>query len=125
MRRRRQHDQRGSVLLLVLFLMAFTTPVVLMMLDGHTTHTRCIHNHVQGMSALYIAQAGVHDAINELLQQDNTWRAGFTNRVFPAGSGHKYTVSVADGDPGEIVITSTGQTAEGFTKTVTAAVTGF
>ena len=104
--------------------MAFTTPVVIMMLDGHTTHTRCVHNHIQGMTALYIAQAGVHDAINELLQ-DPTWRTGFANKTFPAGLGHKYTVSVADGDPGEIVITSTGQTAEGFTKTVTATVTGF
>lgn len=116
--------RRGAVLLLVLFLMALTLPLVAMLLDTHTDQIRCVHNHIDGLTALYVAEAGVHDAMNELLQ-DSSWRTGFTDKTFPADLGHSYTVTVTDGDGGTIVITSTGQTASGFTKTVTATVGGF
>jgi len=119
-----RHRRRASALLMVIFLVALTTPLVCLLLDAHASHIRCTHNHIEGMTALYVAQAGVHDAMNELLQ-DGSWRTGFTGKAFPADLGHSYTVTVADGDSGTIVITSTGQTASGFTKTVTATVGGF
>jgi hypothetical protein len=111
------------VLLLVLFLMAMTTPIVCLLLDAHTTHVRCIHNHVEVRTALYVAQAGVHDALSEFLL-DPLWRAGFTNKAFPADLGHSYTVTLEDGAFGQIIVTSTGTTSQGYTKTVTATISG-
>lgn len=122
MKRKRLQSERGAILVLVLFLMAMTTPLVCLMLESHASHIRCAHNNVEGMMALYVAQAGIHDAVNELLQ-DADWRDGFTDKVFPAGAGNTYTVTVEDGESG-IDVTSTGTAASGFTKTVTMTVTG-
>ena len=120
----RKHDRRrGAVLLLVLFLMIITAPIILMMLDNHTTQTRCLHNHIQANTALYVAEAGTQDAIAELLQTP-TWRTGFTDKEFPIGSGHAYTVTLAD-EGSDIVVTSVGRTAAGFTKTITIRLSGF
>lgn len=116
--------RRAAALLLVLFLMAFSAPVVCLLLDAHASHLRCVHNDIQTTTALYVAQAGVHDAIAELLL-DGSWRTGFTDKPTPDGLGHSYTVTLADGDNDEITITSTGRTAQSFTRTVTATVRGF
>ena len=124
MKRRNPRRRRASALLLVLFLMAITVPLLCLMLETHATHVRCVHNSQELAAALYVAQAGVHDAMSELLV-DPAWRTGFTSKEFPAGLGHTYTVTLADGDPGEITITSTGTVAQGFSKTVTATVRGF
>lgn len=115
--------RRGSTLLLVLFLMAITAPLLCMMLDTHTTHVRCVHNDIEIRTALYVAQAGVEDAMSELLA-DSKWKAGFTNKEFPVGLGHTYTVTLAN-DGKDIRLTSTGRTAAGFTKSVTATLSGF
>jgi len=121
---RRRRTCSASALLVVIFLVALTTPLVCLLLDAHSSHIRCTQNHIEGMTALYVAQAGVHDAMNELLQ-DGGWRSGFTDKTFPADLGHSYTVTVADGDGGTVAITSTGQTESGYSKTVTATVVGF
>ena len=110
MRQTGKRRRRGSALLLVIFIMAVTTPLLCLMLNTQSSHIRATHNQIEGMRALYVAQAGVHDAISELVR-DNAWRAGSTDKVFPADLGHSYTVTVTDGDEGTIVITSAGQTA--------------
>ncbi|MFW6161421.1 MAG: hypothetical protein ACODAJ_01550 [Planctomycetota bacterium] len=119
-----QDPRRAAALLLVLFIMAFSAPVVCLLLDAHTDHIRCTHNDIQATTALYVAQAGVHDAMAQLLA-DGAWRAGFSEKATADGLGHSYTVTLADGANGEIVITSTGTTVEGFHRTVTATVRGF
>ncbi len=123
MYRGRQQRERASALLLVLFLMAFTAPLICMMLDVSTTYTRCTNNYIQQVTALYVAEAGVHDAMNELLL-DASWRDGFADKEFPSGLGHTYTVVVEDIDGTTVRVTSTAQTAAGYGKTVicTAAV---
>ena len=123
MRPYRPHKRRGAVLLIVLFLMALTAPLVAMLLDTHTTQIRCVHNHIEGTAALYVAEAGVQDAIAELLANPS-WRTGFVDKPFPADLGHTYTVTVAD-DGGEVVVTSTATTTGGYTKTVTVRLSGF
>ncbi|MFP4057486.1 MAG: hypothetical protein ACLF0G_11520 [Candidatus Brocadiia bacterium] len=116
--------RRGSVLLLVLFLMAITAPLVALMLEAHGAHLRCVHNDLSGHTALYVAEAGVQRAVAELLA-DPAWRTGFTDVEFPEGSGHTYTVAVADTSEGELCITSTAHTADGYAKTVSVVVSGF
>ena len=71
----RTRERRGSILLLVLFLMAVTAPMICLLLDAHATHTRCVHNDIQARTALYLAEAGVQRAVGELVA-DPDWRAG-------------------------------------------------
>jgi len=123
-RRTRRRERRASVLLLVLFLMALTAPLLCMILDTHTTQIRCIHNDLEAKTAFFVAQAGVQDAMSELLL-NSAWRAGFVAKPFPAGLGHTYTVTLADLGGGEIRVTSAARTAAGTTKTVVATLTGF
>jgi len=104
--------------------MAITAPIVGLVLDAHTTHIRATHNHIEGTSALYVAEAGVQDALAELLA-DPTWRDGFTDKTFVSGIAHSYTVTLEDIGGGNIRVTSTGQTAGGYTKTVIATLGGF
>ena len=124
MNRPGRHKRRGAVLLLVLFLMAMTAPIVGLLLDAHTTHIRATHNHIGGMTALYVAEAGVQDALAEL-HADPTWRDGFTDKTFASGIAHSYTVTVENIGGGDIRVTSTGQTAGGYTKTIIASLAGF
>ena len=124
MNRPKRHKRRGAVLLLVLFLMAITAPIVGMLLDAHTTHIRATHNHIEGMTALYVAEAGVQDALAELYAHP-AWRDGFTDKTFADGIAHSYTVTVEDIGGGSIRVTSTGQTAGGYAKTVIATLSGF
>jgi type II secretory pathway component PulK len=121
---RRRRQRRAAVLLVVLLLVAITTPLLCMLLDAHTTQIRCIHNQVEAARVQYLAEAGVQDAMGELLL-DSSWRTGFTNKEFPAGSGHTYTVTVDDGGSGLLTVTSVGRTAGGAEKTVTAQLVGF
>jgi len=119
----RTRERRGSILLLVLFLMAVTAPMICLLLDAHATHTRCVHNDIQARTALYLAEAGVQRAVGELVA-DPDWRAGFAGLEYPAGSGHRFTVTLVDDDD-EVKITSTVLTADGYTRTVVATVAGF
>jgi Tfp pilus assembly protein PilX len=121
--RRRHNRRQASVLLLVLFLMAITAPLTCLLLEAQATHIRCTHNHIGSMTALYVAEAGLADATAEILRRP-TWRTGFTDKQLVADLGHTYTVTVAN-DGGDIVISSTGRTAGGFTKTVVVRLEGF
>jgi len=124
MNRQKHHPRRASALLLILFLMALTTPLLCLLFDTHTTHVRCVHNDIELRTALYVAEAGVEDAMSELLL-DPAWRKGFTDKEFPVGLGHTYTVTLADAEENQILVTSTAQTASGHTKTITALLWGF
>lgn len=119
---RRSHH--GSALLLVLFLMAFTAPLVLLMLDSYTSQIRCARNSIEHAKALYIAQAGAHDAIG-LLLADPAWRTASYTAEFPAGSGNTYDLEIVDAPQEGIAINATGYTAAGAVKTITCVVSGF
>jgi len=119
-----RRDERGAILLLVLFLMALTAPLLCAAFEGQATAIRCIHNDISARTALYVAEAGLNDAIAQLLL-DPTWRAGFTAKEFPPGSGHTYTVTLADLSDNQIRITSAAVTADGFSRTVTVILSGF
>jgi len=104
--------------------MAISAPLVCLMLDSHTDQIRCIHNTLESATALYVAEAGVEDAVSELLQ-NSAWRAGFANKAFPTGLGHTYTVTLTDDPGGDIIATSTACTAAGYPKTITVHLSGF
>ena len=115
---------RGAVLLLLLLLMAVSVPLVCVLLEAQTTQVRVNHNLIGDVTALYVAEAGVHDAISQLFLS-STWRTGYTNKEFPTGLGHTYPVTLVDAPIGRITVTSTSKTADGYSKTVTAVLGGF
>lgn len=112
-----QHED-GVVLLITVFLVAFSSLLVGGLLHSLTTDLQIAHNHLYSTKALYIADAGIEHALNELRNNPApTWPH---TETFPAGSSSQFTVNVTGSAP-TYVITSTG-TAAGFQRVVEAQV---
>ncbi len=111
----RTRPESGSVLLVVVLLVALLAAVVMGHLQVNTEEIQLVRNHVGGAEAIATAEAGVNDALAQL-RQDPGWRAGYTNKPFGGGS---YTV-VVDGS----TVTATALTARGFVAKVQAEITG-
>ncbi len=106
-------EEAGSVLLVVVVLAALLAAVVMGHLQINTEEIQLVQNHTGGAEALAIAEAGLNDALAQL-RQDPSWRAGFTDKPFAAGS---YTV-VVDGP----TLTSMAVTSRGFVAKMQAEV---
>lgn len=105
--------EAGSVLLVVVVLAALLAAVVAGHLQINTEEIQLMQNHTGGTEALAVAEAGLNDALARL-RQDPSWRDGFMDKPFEAGS---YTV-VVDGS----TITSTAVTLRGFVAKMEAEV---
>ncbi len=103
--------KRGFALLLVLIVMVLTSLILAGIGNGLTTQFAAYRNTADYDQAQYLAGAGVHHAI-AMIEEDNAWRGSISNIELPAGSGNRYSVTAADGDPGEIVVTATGEAGE-------------
>jgi hypothetical protein len=110
----RKAASRGSVLLMTVFVTALLAALVMGMLEMNSQEIQLMQNHVNGVEALAVAEAGLNDALAEV-RLDSGWTDGFADKPFDSGS---YTVSV-DG----ATITSTGVTAKGFVARVEADIT--
>lgn len=115
-RRRILRGQDAAVLLVTVFLVAFSALLVTGLLHGLTTDLQISHNHIWSTKALYIADAGIEHAIREL-RADSNWRGPYTE-VFPAGSASQFSVSVTPSGS-SLIIDSSG-TSGGFTRTIKA-----
>lgn len=111
MRERRR--QAGSVLLLVVFLVALLAATVMGHLQVNAEELQLMQNHIGAVEALAIAEAGLNDALAQL-RQDATWNSGFASKPFHGGV---YSVVVRAS-----VIESAGITSRGFPVRVRAAV---
>lgn len=96
-------------IMLALFATFFVTLFAVAMWELMTTDLEIITNHTRSMQSLYIADAGIEDAIYNL-RQDKNWNTGFTDKTFPLGSGSTYTVAVVDAPYGN-TLTSIGKIA--------------
>jgi hypothetical protein len=105
--------ESGSVLLVVVLLVALLAAVVMGHLQVNTEEIQLVQNHVGGAEALAIAEAGLNDALAQL-RRDPGWRAGYADKSFGSGS---YTV-VVDGS----TVTSTAMTSRGFVAKVQAEI---
>ncbi len=103
----------GSVLLVVVLLVALLAAVVMGHLQINTEEIRLVQNHVGGTEAIALAEAGLNDALAQL-RRDPAWRAGYADKPFAGGS---YTV-VIDGS----TVTATALTARGFVARVQAEI---
>jgi hypothetical protein len=103
----------GSVLLVVVLLVALLAAVVMGHLQVNTEEIQLMQNHVGGAEALATAEAGLNDALAQL-RRDAGWHAGYADKPFGAGS---YTV-VVDGS----TVTSTAVTSRGFVARIQAEI---
>ena len=107
-------QRTGSVLLVVIFVIALASAIVIGMVQMNTEEIQLAHNQLYATQARTIAEAGLNDAFSEL-RNDPDWTVGFTDKAFAGGS---YTV-VVNGS----TITSTGTSPQSFVARVGADVT--
>ncbi len=104
----------------MVFLVAFSVLLVGALLRSQTSDLQISRNHISSMKALFVADAGVEDAIAEL-RDDYTWNTGFTGKVFPSGSTSSYTVEVTNNQP-TVEILSTGM-VNGYVRKIQVELT--
>jgi len=107
----------GSVLLMVLFILALSAALITGMLQLTTEEILQMRNQMELAKSLTVAEAGLHDAFSEI-RQDVNWDTGFSNKSFYEDS---YSVSVS-GSPPALTLVSTGQTAQGYTARMEAQI---
>lgn len=73
--------EAGSVLLVVVLLVALLAAVVMGHLQINTEEIQLVQNQTGGAEALAIAEAGVNDALARL-RQDPGWQAGLSDIPF-------------------------------------------
>lgn len=106
----------GVVLLMVVFIVALVSAVVIGMLQLNTEDVQIMRNHIHAAEALAIAEAGLDDALSQL-RMDSDWNVGFDGKPFTGGV---YTVKVetpgvAGIIPGEVdVPDAADEVAEGL-----------
>src|SRR4030042_2029352 len=101
----------GAVLVMIVFVIAVTSAIVIGILEINTEEIQLMQNHVYAAKALATAEAGLNDALAQLLA-DADWDAGFADKPFDGGS---YSVDV-----NAPTIRATGTTSQGFVAAVGA-----
>lgn len=105
---------RGAVLVMVVFIVAIVSAIVIGMLEVNTEEIQLAQNHVYMAQALATAEAGLNAAFARL-RSHSDWVAGFSGEPFNGGS---YTVTVNGS-----TIRATGTTSHGFVAAMEADVT--
>ena len=112
--------QSGAALVVALIVMSMLALLTVSSLDMLTINVQIAGNHAHELQALYIADAGIEDAIDRL-RDDPNWNTGLQNVELPAGSGNSYTVVIDNSGYPSVIITSTG-TAANFQRSLEAEV---
>jgi len=108
----------GSVLLITIFATALLSVITIGILQMNTEEIHLMRNQIYAAEAMAIADAGLNDAFSEL-RVDRDWNTGFSNKVFDNGS---YIATVSGSWP-NLIIESTGTSAQGFVAKVEADIT--
>jgi Tfp pilus assembly protein PilX len=112
-------NKKAVALVLAIFILVFISILVVALLNLLTSDLVITANHLGRLNALYIAEAGVEDAISQLRINRN-WTASNQTWTFPSGSSSSYTVTYGT----TRIIQSTGQVDNNkFTATIQARVT--
>jgi Tfp pilus assembly protein PilX len=98
--------QRGMALVLCIFILSIITVWLVDMLDTTTTYTSALRNAIEYEQSLYLANAGVHDAVAQL-ENDTSWLGTVTAGSYPASGSYSAT-AVTGGVAGTVTVTSYG-----------------
>jgi len=88
---KKRWNKNGSVLLIVVFLVALLSAIVAGIVQANTEELMILQNHQRSSQAIAIAQAGLNDAFSEL-RRDSSWTAGYAGKSFADGT---YDVTVS------------------------------
>jgi long-subunit fatty acid transport protein len=110
---RTQRRQSGSVLLIVVVLVTLLAATVMGHLQVNAEEIQLMQNHLHGVEAMTLAEAGFNDALAQL-RANPAWTVGFADKTFGTGT---YTVTVNDA-----TIRSVATTSNGFSACVEADV---
>ena len=113
----RAKRRNGSVFLMVVFVIALLSALVMGMLQMNTEEIQLMQNQIYAAEAMATAEAGLNDAFAEI-RADSSWTTGFTDKPFNSGS---YTVTVTGTLPNR-TITSAGTSSQSFVGRVEANV---
>jgi type II secretory pathway component PulK len=102
----------GSVLLIVIFVIALLSAVAMGILQLNTEEIQLMQNQIDAAQAVATAEAGLNDALARIRQGSDP---NISDEPFNGGS---YTVEASGA-----TITSTGTTAQGFVARVEAGIT--
>lgn len=97
----------GAALVIALIIMSMLSLLTVSSLEMLTLNVQIANNHIHDLQALYIADAGIEDAIDRL-RDDPSWDAGLSGVEFPVSSGNTYTVTIDNSGYPSVVITSSG-----------------
>lgn len=114
----RPAPRRGAALLMVLFVIFMVSAMVLNVLSTEVVQYSVTRNVMDYERALYLANAGVHHACTELIN-DSGWRGTVTDGSYPGDD--TYSATAANGTGSQVVITSVG-VAGGATRTIEATI---
>jgi Tfp pilus assembly protein PilX len=112
-----QRGCRGSVLLLVLFILALSAALITGMLQLTTEEILQLRNQTELARALAVSEAGLHDAIARI-REDVSWDTGFSGKAFYEDA---YTVTVTGTAP-SLTLVSTGTTSSGYSARLEAQI---
>ena len=117
---RYQHalQRRGAALLFAMFIIAFMTLMVVNVLDSTTLELAALRNSMDYERALFLANAGVHEAAAQL-EADSSWTGTITDGSYPADD--TYEAIVTSGSNHTAIVTSTG-VAGNITRKVQATI---
>lgn len=110
---RTSSKQPGSVLLIVVVLVALLAATVMGHLQVNAEEIQLMQNHLRSVEAMTLAEAGLNDALAQL-RVDRAWTEGFADKPFADG---KYTVVLK-----EKTIQSAATTSDGFSARIEADV---
>jgi Tfp pilus assembly protein PilX len=118
--RNKLNNERGVALILAMMVMVALSLLTVNSFEMLSGSIRISRNHKDDLQALYVAEAGIEDAIIQL-RYDRNWIAGFDEKDF---DGNKYTVVVTvvetvGTDNSVIKLLSTGK-AGNFQRTLEA-----
>jgi len=108
----------GSILIIVVFVIAFMAALVMGIAQVNTEEIQLMRNHIGLSEALAVAEAGLNDALAEL-RTNADWTGPITDEPFAGGS---YDVTAEGSNPDPNII-SEGTSSEGFIARVKAEVT--
>jgi len=109
-----QRTRPASVLVMMVFVIAMISAVVIGMLEITTEEVQLVQNHIYAAQAVATTEAGLNEAFAEL-RTNPAWNAGFVDKPFDQGA-----YSVAVNGP---VLRATGTTSRGYVATMEAQVT--
>ncbi|QDT68585.1 hypothetical protein MalM25_15080 [Planctomycetes bacterium MalM25] len=119
--KRTHQPRRGAALLMSLFLVFMVSALVLNVMQTETLQLAATRNAIEYEQALYWANAGVHHACVELMN-DPGWRGAVSEGTAPpspAASG--YSATGVDDGSGGVLVTSIGYSGQGM-RTVQATI---